>query len=94
MLLIHKQDSRVRKFRFGHDGYAQLADGLESNSWDVVGGDSDVPDDVNDGGETCDFNGMLMGLAKADSKLSDEVDEDGESDALLSLSESIAVCVA
>jgi len=83
----------VRKLRLGHDGYAQLADGLQSNNRGVVG-ESEMAEEVNDGGENDDFGGMLMGLAKAESEVSDEVDEDGESDASLLLSENIMFRVA
>ncbi len=79
----------MRKLRFGHDGYAQLADGVESSNRGVMG-ESDISDEVSDGGETDDFDGMPMGLAKGDNKLSDELDDDGESDASLLVSENIA----
>ncbi len=91
--LIHNEEPRVRKLRLGHDGYAQLADGLQSNNRGVVG-ESEMAEEVNDGGENDDFGGMLMGLAKAESEVSDEVDEDGESDASLLLSENIMFRVA
>ena len=87
-LLIRHEEPKVRKVRLGHDGYAQLADGLQSSNRGVTG-ESEMAEEVSDGGETDDFGEMLMGLAKADSEMSDEVDEDGESDASLLLSESI-----
>ena len=79
-LFIHKQDSRVRKLRFGHDGYAQFADRPESDNRGVAG-DSEASDEVSDAGVTGDFNGILMGLGNAESEVSDEVEDDGDSDA-------------
>lgn len=83
----------MRKLRFGHDGYAQLADGVVSNNRGVAG-ESEISDEVSDGGETDDFNGMPMGLANAENEVSDELDDDGESDASLLLSANIVYCVA
>ena len=83
----------VRKLRFGHDGYAQVADAPQRNSWGVAG-DSEISDEVSDGGETGDFKGILIGLANANSEGIDEVDDDGESDASLLLSENIVFRVA
>lgn len=83
----------MRKLRFGHDGYAQIADGVESNNRGVAG-ESEISDEVSDAGETDDFDGMPMGLAKADKEVSDELNDDGESDASLLLPENIASRVA
>ena len=92
-LLTHTHEPRVRKLRFGHDGYAQLADGLESNNRGVTN-DRSISDEVSDGGETGDFKRTLMGLAKDERELSEEVDEEGESDASLLVSENIVFRVA
>ena len=92
-LLIHNEEPILRKLRFGHDGYAQVADALQRNSRGVAG-DSEISDEVSDGGDTGDFKGMLIGLANADREESDEVDDEGESDALLLLSENIVFRVA
>lgn len=61
-----------------------------------MAGESEISDEVSDGGETDDFNGMPMGLANADNEVSDELDDEGESDAslLLLLSENIVYRVA
>jgi len=92
-LSTHDEEPRVRKLRFGHDGYAQIADGVESNNRGVAG-ESEISDEVSDAGETDDFDGMPMGLAKADKEVSDELNDDGESDASLLLPENIASRVA
>ena len=81
-LLIRNEEPMVRKLRFGHDGYAQVADGLPRNSRGVAG-DSEISEEVSDGGDTGDFKRMLIGLAESGSDESDEVDDEGESDASL-----------
>lgn len=47
--------------RFGHDGNAQLADGLQAEDVGEVG-EMENLDDVVRGGEGSDFKGILMGF--------------------------------
>lgn len=73
-------DVDERKSRFGHEGYAQVAEGLQMGKMGVAGERAKV-DEVVDGGERADFKGMLIGLAKPDcSDGMDDVEDEGESD--------------
>lgn len=59
------EDVDERKSRFGQEGYAQVAEGLQMGKMGVSGERQKV-EEVVDGGESVDFEGMLMGLAKGD----------------------------
>lgn len=75
-----------RKSRFGHEGYAQVAERLQTGKMGVAG-EREKVEEVVDGGERVDFKGMLMGLAKADcGEGTEEVEDKGESDMSLLLS--------
>ena len=76
----------ARTSRLGHDGYAQLADGLPSGKT----GDEDEEKQVDvvvDGGERSDFSGTPMGWANASpAPGTEEVEDDGETERSLLLS--------
>ena len=50
-----------RTSRYGHDGNAQLADGLHVED-EGEAGEMENLDEVVRGGEGCDFKGILMGF--------------------------------
>lgn len=81
-----------RTSRFGHEGYAQLAEGLQISSVGA-GGDRDEVDEVIEGGDGTDLSGIAMGFASArDGDGVDDVEEAGDSELLL-YSASIFSCV-
>lgn len=79
---------RARKLRFGHEGYAQPKDGLDKSNGGEAGEREEL-DEVVDGGEAGDFSAIQMGFAKADIGERDAVDDEGESELSLLLSENI-----
>lgn len=75
-----------RKSRLGQEGYAHVAEGLQMGKMGVEG-EREKLEEVVEGGESVDFKGMLMGLAKADCgdgmddvEEEDEEEDEGETD--------------
>lgn len=79
-----------RLSRAGHDGYAQMADGLLIGKMGDAG-EMEKGDEVVEGGERVDFELMCTGLANAccGEKADDVEQEEGETDKSLPLSLSL-----
>lgn len=67
----------------GHEGYAQLAEGLQIGTIGATGEREGV-EEVVDGGESSDFRGICMGFAKANcSDGMEDVEDEGDNELLL-----------
>ena len=72
-----------RTSRLGHEGYAQLAEGLQMGMTGATG-ERDEVEEVVDGGESRDLSVMCKGFAKANrGDVMDSVEDEGDSDLLL-----------
>lgn len=72
-----------RTSRFGQEGYAQLAEGLQIGTTGSTGEREDV-EEVLEGGESGDFRGIRMGSAKANCGDGiDDVEDEGDNELLL-----------
>lgn len=86
------EEAEDRTSRFGHEGYAQLAEGLQISSVGA-GGERDEVDEVIEGGDGTDLSGIRMGFASVqDNDDVDDVEDAGDSELLL-YSASIFDCV-